>query len=144
MANQGTNIEVLLVEDSAPEALLTAAQLQDAAGGGVDLAHESSLTAAMAHLAEREPDVVLLDPRLPDALRAASVSRLRAGWPDVPVVVLTGNDDPELAEEMLAAGADACLSKSEADGADILRAVNEAARHRLLAEIERLRDSEAR
>jgi diguanylate cyclase (GGDEF)-like protein/PAS domain S-box-containing protein len=144
MPRNGTNLDVLVVEGSAPEALLIAAQLQEASGGTVEVSHEISLAAARARIAEREPDVVLLDPSLPDALRTGAVGVLHRDRPDVPIVVLTGSDDPTLEAEALSAGAQACLRMSTAEGGDILRALTEASRRALAAELGRLRESEAR
>src|SRR3954470_905636 len=90
VAGDGTTLDVLVVEDSAPEALLTAAQLQDAASGGVEVAHQISLPAPPARIAEREPAVVLLDLSLPDAERSGAVRHIKARHPHIPIVVLTG------------------------------------------------------
>jgi diguanylate cyclase (GGDEF)-like protein/PAS domain S-box-containing protein len=137
-------IEVLVVEDSAPEALLTAAQLQDAAAGVLEVTHEVSLAAAMARLAEREPDVVLIDLSLPDSKGVLAVRALHHSWPHVPIVALTDRHDRALREQAVEAGAEECLSTQQLEGRDLLRAVSAAAHRRLLDEVARLRESEAR
>jgi diguanylate cyclase (GGDEF)-like protein/PAS domain S-box-containing protein len=137
-------LEILVVEDSGPEALLAAALLQAAAAGGLDITHEISLEEALARMAEDEPDAVLLDLPLPGSDRALPVAELRTAWPDIPVVVLVATDDSRLEDEAIEAGAEACLRKAEADGPTLLRALSDAARRTLLAEVGRLRESEAR
>src|SRR4029453_14507693 len=59
-------------------------------------------------------------------------------------VVLTGNDEPALREEVLEAGAVECLRKSRTDGKEVLGAMTAAVRRSLRAEIARLRESETR
>ena len=48
-----------------------------------------------------KPDVVLLDLSLPDSAGIATVEAMRAVLPDVPIIVLTGRDDHQLAEAAL-------------------------------------------
>jgi DNA-binding NtrC family response regulator len=54
---------------------------------------------------EFRPDVVLLDIALPDLPGEIVLDRLHATAPHLPVVMLTGNTDPELARSTLARGA---------------------------------------
>jgi diguanylate cyclase (GGDEF)-like protein/PAS domain S-box-containing protein len=142
--SDAATLDVLVVEDSAPEALLTVAELQEAASGALEISHEISLATAMSSMSEHEPDVVLLDITLPDAVRSGAVRELHGRWPHVPIVVLTGNDEPALGDEVIAAGAAECLRKSSADGKEVLRALTGAVRRQHRAEIARLRESEAR
>jgi sigma-B regulation protein RsbU (phosphoserine phosphatase) len=57
-------------------------------------------------------DVVLLDLVLPDARRFEGVEKIRAAVPGLAIIVLTGLDDPLVAEEALHAGAWAYVTKS--------------------------------
>jgi signal transduction histidine kinase len=58
-------------------------------------------------------DVVLLDLGLPDAKGLETLTRFRAAVPDVPVVVLTGLDDEEMAFKAIEAGAQDYLVKDQ-------------------------------
>jgi two-component system response regulator DevR len=61
---------------------------------------------AVADLVETtQPDVVLLDARLPDLSGVEVCRRLRHSHPDVSVVILTTYTDPDLVQECLEAGA---------------------------------------
>ena len=52
-----------------------------------------------------QPDVVLLDVALPEMPGDVVLARLRAAHPELPVVMITGNTDPDLARQTLARGA---------------------------------------
>jgi CheY-like chemotaxis protein len=78
--------------------------------------------AAAAAIAALEPDVALLDLRMPGLDGLEVCRRVRAGHPDVAVVVLTAFDDDDTPFRALAAGASACLGK-DASEEEICRAV---------------------
>jgi DNA-binding response OmpR family regulator len=52
-----------------------------------------------------QPDAVLLDVTLPEMTGEVVLARLRDADPRLPVVMITGNTDPELARTLLAQGA---------------------------------------
>ncbi len=96
---------VLLVEDDAAYARLVALVLEDELGAAVTTRHASTLGEALETLPEDGADLVLLDLSLPDARGPEAVARFRAAWPDLPVLVLSGRDDPGLADELALLGA---------------------------------------
>lgn len=72
--------------------------------------------------AERlEPDVVVMDLRMPilDGIEATRI--IKARFPRVRVVVYTAYDDRALLDEVISAGADACALKGEDLDESILR-----------------------
>ena len=77
---------------------------------------------ALAQVAALEPDVVLMDLRMPGVGGLEATARLRVEYPDVAVVVLTMDSDDDSLFAALRAGARGYLLK-EADGLDIERAV---------------------
>ena len=82
-------------------------------------------TSALEVCAELQPDVVLMDYRLPelDGVEATAAIRKAA---DAAVVVLTATARPQEIDALLAAGAVACLTKdSELD--EIVGAIRDAA-----------------
>jgi DNA-binding NarL/FixJ family response regulator len=133
----GRVLRVLLVEDNPGDRLLLAAVLEGV-GASVVLHHVDCLADAETSLEGALPDVLLLDLSLPDAVGMEGIHRLRRVQPSVPIVVLTGLDDRELADRALAAGAQDYLVKGPAvTGPQLERTLRYAVqRHQLLAERE--------
>ncbi|GAB1645501.1 response regulator [Krasilnikovia sp. MM14-A1259] len=75
--------------------------------------------------AELKPDVILLDPELPDADGIAIAELLRHRQPETRVVILTASSEATLVGRATAAGAAGFLSKNGALG-DVLNAVHTA------------------
>ncbi|HEV7752553.1 MAG TPA: diguanylate cyclase [Baekduia sp.] len=115
---------VLLVEDSLPYARLVELLLEAAMPGGVEVRHHETLLDGLAGLREREVDCVLLDLGLPDAHGLEAVAAVQNARPGVPIVVLSGHDDDELALAAIRAGAQDYVVKGREQPADaLLRAV---------------------
>jgi DNA-binding NarL/FixJ family response regulator len=60
-----------------------------------------------------DPDAVVVDLHMPLLDGVGAVSRLRAEHPNLCLIVLTGDSDPDLHAAATAAGADAVLEKDE-------------------------------
>lgn len=60
------------------------------------------------------PDVVLMDITMPRLNGVESTRRLKAQWPELPVIILTVHDDPLYERTARAAGADGFLVKKTA------------------------------
>jgi DNA-binding NarL/FixJ family response regulator len=69
----------------------------------------SALTAVLEH----RPDVVLIDYRMPGLDGVETTTQLLAQLPELAVVALTASADDVQRQELLAAGAVACLGKDE-------------------------------
>jgi two-component system response regulator DevR len=54
---------------------------------------------------KHKPDVVLLDIRLPDELGILTLRRIRQGFPEIPVLILTSHGYPSLARAAVSSGA---------------------------------------
>jgi len=82
-------------------------------GESVDVLDAATFGEARAHL-ERHPDVelVLLDLRLPDVSGFEALAELQRSRPDVPVVVMSGDDDPARVRQALERGALGFIPKS--------------------------------
>jgi DNA-binding NtrC family response regulator len=116
-------IIVLLIEDSEDDALLIRKSLAGAMKVPYELKHVDGLSRGMECLAGGEIDVVLLDLGLPDGRGISTFSVLHKHSPDVPVIVLTGHDDEELAIEAVQKGAQDYLVKGKVDGGLLRRSI---------------------
>ena len=104
------NLNILVVDDHALMREAVCAILGDAEG--IDVAGEAETGAqALQRVAELDPDVVLLDLRLPDVDGLACLETLRRLHPKTAVVIFSGADDPELIRAALARGAAAYVLK---------------------------------
>src|SRR5205085_9838770 len=81
---------------------------------------------APAVCAELHPDVVLMDYRMPGLNGAQATAAVLRACPTARVVCLTASVSRKEVEQLLAAGAVACLTKDE-DLDDIVAAIHEAA-----------------
>lgn len=93
------------------------------------VAEAKSGSEVLPRVAESEPDVILLDIRMPGIDGLELLERLRDRHPEIKAVVLSGVEDPELAAEAVRRGAKAFLGKGidPAELAPILREVFEGA-----------------
>jgi NarL family two-component system response regulator YdfI len=82
---------------------------------------------ALRLVEELQPDVVLLDVRMPGIDGLEALERIRASWPRISVVILTTYNDNELILRGLQAGASGYLLK-DCDLETLLNAVRTAAR----------------
>ena len=73
-----------------------------------------------------KPRVLVLDLSMPGTSTAGAIPRIRATSPGTGIVVLTMEDDPRIAREVLRAGADGFVLKEAADG-ELTSAVRAAA-----------------
>jgi len=142
MEMDGKPLRTLLVEDNAGDARLIREMLKEASTARFELVQVERLDAALKCVKQTSFDVALLDLGLPDSRGLDSFDRLRSQAPAVPVVVLTGLDDQELAVKAVRAGAQDYLVKGKFDG-DLLARCMRYAIERERAE-EALRESEER
>jgi diguanylate cyclase (GGDEF)-like protein len=132
-------VRVLLVEDNRGDARLAQLALSEMVRIATEVESVTCLDAAIDALNDAPHDIVLLDLSLPDSQGIDTLVRLRAEAPDVPVIVLTGQDDDEISLAAVEAGAQDYIEKSRLDPATLTRAVRYAReRHRLLTELRQL------
>jgi len=108
-------IKVLLIEDNPGDARLIREMLADARNLSVAMENAVSLSSGLERLAVGGVDVVLLDLGLPDCHGMESFDRVYVKAPDLPIVVLTGLDDEEVALGSVKAGAQDYLVKGRID-----------------------------
>jgi len=113
----------LLVEDSPSDADLLQEHLVEVSFERFVVTHVTRLEDALTQLHAAAFDVVLLDLTLPDSCGVETCSRLQSQAPDVPVVVLTGVSDQQLAVEAVRHGVQDYLIKGQTDARQIARAI---------------------
>jgi signal transduction histidine kinase/DNA-binding response OmpR family regulator len=113
--------DILLVEDNPGDARLVRELLREQASHRITVA--PTLREGLEHAAGASFRAVLLDLGLPDSQGLETFTRLQAAAPHLPVVVLTGNDDDEVALRAIRAGAQDYLVKGQLDAASLVRTV---------------------
>lgn len=73
-----------------------------------------------------DPDVVLMDVRMPEMNGIEATRQLKSTFPEVGIVALTGVDDQDAVREMLVAGA-SCYVLKDSDSDEIFHAIRQAA-----------------
>lgn len=116
-------IHVLLLEDDPADAKLVERMLRRVTHTDFLVETCGRLGGATQRLALGGIDVVLADLSLPDSAGLSTLTALTAAAPDLPVVVLTGNDDDFQAIEALKHGAQDYLVKGASDGHMLSRVV---------------------
>jgi PleD family two-component response regulator len=101
---------LLLVEDDLRFAELVRHVLAEAAPE-IEVEHVVRLSTAMARLVRQPISLIITDLDLPDSRGAATVRHLQRAAPNVPVIVLSGEADVEVALECIREGADDFLVK---------------------------------
>ena len=104
---------VLLVDDNADIRYLTRLTIES---DSCEVVGEAANGADAISLAEEvQPDAVVIDLKMPvmDGLEATRILRYR--FPDLRIIVMSGSDDPVMARQISAAGADAAVDKDRID-----------------------------
>ena len=113
---------VLLIEDNPGDADLVRLRLVEG-NSGLDVSCVDRLSAGLTSMSEKPPAVVLLDLNLPDSRGAETFRSLLKNAPGVPVVVLSGHDDEELATKALHQGVQDYLVKGTFNSKQLARAM---------------------
>src|SRR4051794_25754257 len=116
--------EVVLIEDSREYALAVRTMLDYPPGSPqFSVTHFIKLGEALDYVKANNVCCLLLDLNLPDATGIEGVRALQRVAPQVPIVVLTGLDDDQLALDAMHAGAQDYLVKGRADVDLITRSI---------------------
>ncbi len=113
---------VLLIEDNPGDADLVRLRLVDSKSD-VQVNWVPRLSDALASLDVETPALVLLDLNLPDSHGAETFRRIREKAPNVPVVILSGQDDPTLAMKAVHQGVQDYLVKGDVTSKHLERAL---------------------
>ena len=101
---------ILVVDDSAVDRRIVRGLLEHA--GDDEVLEAIDGEAALAAIAEREPDVVITDLLMPRMDGFALVEALKEDSPGVPVILMTGRGSEEIAAKALQHGAACYVAKS--------------------------------
>ncbi len=128
-------IKTLLIEDNPKDARLIREMLKEAGEENFHLEREERLSQALKKISAEKPDLILLDPGLPDSQGLDTFIKVHQKAPQVPIIVITDLDDEKLAAEAVRLGAQDYLVKGQVYGSLLAKSMRYA--------IERKRAEEA-
>jgi diguanylate cyclase (GGDEF)-like protein len=114
---------VLLIEDNPGDARLIREMIAEEAGAPFEIECAPRLAQGLERLSAGGIALVLLDLSLPDSMGLETFAKVYAHSPAVPVIVLTGNDDNNLALAAVKRGAQDYLVKGRLDRELLLRSM---------------------
>src|SRR4030043_487861 len=115
-------IKILLFEDNPGDARLFSETIKNIPSQHYEIIHVNSLSAGLSALGNKTVDIILLDLGLPDSQHLDTLIKLKSQVLKVPIVILTGNDDEEIALRAVQQGAQDYLVKQKIN-ADVLSRV---------------------
>jgi DNA-binding NarL/FixJ family response regulator len=114
---------LVLIEDNPADARLIREFLADGSSGEILVVWANTVRSGLARLPDGPTDAVLLDLSLPDSQGPATFATVHEHAPSVPIVVLSGSIDDEVAFAAVRAGAQDYLVKGGIDGHLLVRAL---------------------
>jgi len=128
----GDPIRALLIEDNPGDARLIELMLADS--GMFEIERAERLSDGLKRLSNGNIDIVLSDLSLPDSHGLETFGRLHAQAPQVPIIVLSGLNDTNIAIHAVHAGAQDFLIKGQVDGQLLARAMRYAIERKRMTE----------
>jgi two-component system cell cycle response regulator len=127
-------LNILLVEDNKTDATIFMQMLKDE--HIFKVTHVENMKSALESLANGYFQVIILDLHLPDEEGYATFTRINEQAPDLPIIVLTGMDNEELALKIMKSGAQDYLVKGQINKDLLIRSIRYSIeRYKLLEKI---------
>jgi len=120
-------IKILVVEDDEVDRMAVSRALKKA-GLFVEMVTVINCASAITTLNQQSFDCVILDYRLPDGDGLTLVKKIRGNGINIPLVVLTGQGDEQLAVELMKSGASDYLPKKKVSPQSLSRSLMNAVR----------------
>lgn len=117
------SIYILLVEDNRKDAELLQESLVEVGAKQWQIIQIPRLSEALKRISNQHFDVILLDLSLPDSQGLETLASMNIAAPTIPIVVLTGLNNEELALEAVRQGAQDYLVKGCWEGELLVRAI---------------------
>jgi len=116
-------IKILIIDDNPADAVLVRETLNDSPRQDFNIVHCEYLEKGMDSLKSDEFDLVLLDLSLPDSQGIDTFIKLRASKQDIPIIVLTGNKNEDMAITAVRKGAQDYIVKDEISTGLLVRSI---------------------
>jgi DNA-binding NarL/FixJ family response regulator len=117
-------INILLIEDNIEDAILIREMLKETPNLSFELNHVDRLKTGFENLFNDSFDVLLLDLNLPDSWGFDTFIRTYDQAPELPIVIMSGFDDEDIAVRAVREGAQDYLIKGQIDGRLLARSIS--------------------
>ena len=107
-------IRVMLIEDNPGDALILSEMLKEIYDNEFEIVHFKRVDEGLEHVNENF-DIMLLDLNLPDSHGIITFNTMNKNAPDLPIIILTGLNDENLAINIVSEGAQDYLVKGQID-----------------------------
>ncbi len=135
-------VNILMIEDNPGDARLLQEYLAEGLNTDFSITHCGRLTEAVAYLDNNQQrcDVILLDLSLPDSTGLGTFINIHDKAAEVPIVILSGFDDANLACQAVQKGAQDYIPKDSLDGDQLARTIRYAIERKQWEETNRARE----
>jgi two-component system cell cycle response regulator len=135
--NKGNgDLKVLLIEDDPYDAELILAALSEIQSFRSTVERAETLSGGLERLSQGGFQLILLDLGLPDSLGIQTFEKFLAQSPDIPIIIMSGLPDEDLAIKTVQEGAQDYLVKGHFDSRLLARSIRYAIeRHKIKAEL---------
>lgn len=127
---------VLLVEDNPADAVLIREYFKENSLNDSKVQWVDRLSAAFKFLHEQKVEAILLDLGLPDSKGFSTFDQIYRVCPHIPIIILTGFEDGDLATKAVRAGAQDFLVKGLVTSESLLKSINYAIERKRALEAE--------
>jgi len=114
---------ILLIEDNPGDVRFIQVSLSEVNNFRFSLDHVSELKKGLELFDEKDFDVVLLDLALPDSMGLKTLAKVQDKVPNIPIIILTGNDDEEVILRAAQSGAQDYLTKGKTNSRLLIRSM---------------------
>lgn len=117
-------LHILLVEDNPGDVRLIEEFFNESVMHESKITEVSTIEAALKMLQLKKFDLILTDLGLPDKSGIGTFLTLNNAAPEIPIIVLTGNEDDEVSLEAVSMGAQDYLIKNRLDSHMLIKSIN--------------------
>lgn len=123
LSQENDKLKVLMIEDNPTDTRLIYEFLRQAKLADIELKATDRVSTGLEMIQSENFDVLLLDMSLPDAINLEALEKIIAHTADLPIVILTGLDDEEIALSAVQKGAQDYLIKGDFNQNSLFRSI---------------------
>ena len=117
------NLKVLLIEDDPEDILIIKELLDEKYKLSIKLESVSYLSKALNKISSNDISIIILDLFLPDSHGLDTLIKIREYVPEIPIIILTGMDNEDVAYQAAQEGAQDYLIKGQMDSKTLVRSI---------------------